>query len=265
MVFRFLGRTGSSVGDDILSSSAGRKLVQKRLANEGLQNTAANRSLASADIAAEINQGILTKTQGFSKQIDNAILKESPSGLARIAANQSEQAAKYADELAQKLGDPDLAKPLERAFRNKQTKIYREATEKQARSTLGKTSSELAGEGAQELAEANTGTLMRVVNGAWANKGKIGIGLVVAGAGFVIWSGSMNLLSDVASTLERWGFLPTGTGDKIIAFWSRLRGVITVALFVGGFILVFYVMNMVFGTAKAVGAVADAVTPDAGA
>jgi len=81
---------------------------------------------------------------------------------------------------------------------------------------------------------------MRVVNGAWANKGKIGIGLVVAGAGFVIWSGSMNLLSDVASTLERWGFLPTGTGDKIIAFWSRLRGVITVALFVGGFILVFY-------------------------
>jgi hypothetical protein len=41
-----------------------------------------------------------------------------------------------------------------------------------------------------------------------------------------------------------------------------LRGFITVAIFVVGFAVIFYVMNTILGTAKVVGAVADAVTPE---
>ena len=263
MVLGLFRRGGRSVGEEIATSSAGRQLIDRRILDAGLEVTQANKDVFARELILEINEGILTKTTGFAKSLDNAIGKSSQAGLSKIAANTSEQATKYADELAAQLGDPKLAKPLGRAMRKRIDDIYLDATKNTARQSLGKTSKELAEEGAEELAEANVGLGRRLLNGAWANKGPLAVaGLAVAGVGFIMWGGLGTLLSDVTTTLERWGFLPEGATQNLITFWGKLRGLITVAIWLVVGFGIFYVMNMIFGTAKAVGKVVDAVTPD---
>ena len=264
MVLGLFARGGGkslSVGEEIATSSAGRQLIDKRLADSGLDATKANKEKITQEFVAEVNQGFLKKTQGFSTKLDNAIGKSSQGALARIAADMSEQASKYADDLAKTLGDPKLAKPLKRSMLSRTNRIYMDATKANARKILGKTGKEVGQEAGEQIAKQSLGS--RLLNGVWANKGPLAVaGLAVAGVGFIMWGGVGTLLSDVTTTLERWGFLPEGATQNLITFWGKLRGFITVAIWLVVGFGVFYIMNMIFGTAKAVGKVVDTVTPD---
>ena len=111
----FLFRRGSkSVGQEIATSPAGRNLALKKLGvTTAEETTEESIQKTTLQIQKEINEGILNKTQGFARQIDNAT---SPAQQARLAKNTVEQNAKYADDLAIKLGDPALAPQLRKAF-----------------------------------------------------------------------------------------------------------------------------------------------------
>jgi len=256
----FLFRRGvKSVGQDIATSPAGRKLILKRLGVETIDETSEEAfETASLQLATEINEGMLKKTQGFARQIDNAT---SPAQQARLAKNTIEQSAKYADELAIKMGDPELAPMLRKAFTRRTNQIYKEGTKKQAKVALRQATTEGLEEGVEEVSQ---GFLGRTVGNLVKKYPRLSKGaLILGGAGILVWYGVGNLFETVVSGLERFGFIPEGSTTKLIAFWSKLRGFITVAIFVVGFGVIFYVMNTILGTAKAVGAVADVVTPDA--
>jgi len=256
----FLFRRGSkSVGQEIATSPAGRNLALKKLGvTTAEETTEESIQKTTLQIQKEINEGILNKTQGFARQIDNAT---SPAQQARLAKNTVEQNAKYADDLAIKLGDPALAPQLRKAFTRRTNQIYKEASEKQARVALRQATTEAGEEGVEEVSQ---GFLGRTVGNLVKKYPRLSTGaLILGGAGILVWYGVGNLFETVVSGLERFGFIPEGSTTKLIAFWSKLRGFITVAIFVVGFGVIFYVMNTILGTAKAVGAVADVVTPDA--
>ena len=67
--------------------------------------------------------------------------------------------------------------------------------------------------------------------------------------------------------LERFGFLPEGTTNGLVAFWGRLRGFITIVVWGVVIFGTFWVMNMIFGAAKTakgvVDSVSDNIVPDA--
>ena len=251
-------RSAKSVGSEIAESPAGRNLVLKRLGVESAGETSESAiQKETLKLTTEINDGILQKTQGFSRQLDNAT---SPAQQARVAKNTVEQSAKYADELATKLGDPALAAPLRKQFTRRTNQIYKEATQKQAKVALKQATTGVAEEGAEEVAQGLVGGLVKNTVKKYPRLAKGA--LIVGGAGILIWYGVGNFFETVVSGLERFGFLPEGSTTGLIAFWSKLRGFITVAIFVVGFAVIFYVMNTILGTAKVVGAVASAVTPE---
>ena len=68
------------------------------------------------------------------------------------------------------------------------------------------------------------------------------------------------------TTLENYGILPAGATAKVVAFWGRMRGFITIVIWVVLGYVVYKIMNVIFVGTKAVGSgldsVADAIAPE---
>ena len=260
--FKFLSTT-ADVGTDVMSSVAGKGLIDAAIKSGKITDDAASISKFKAEKIAEINKGVLDKINGFTRQLDNA----SPSKLIGMGKTIREQSAKYADDLANKMGDPELATTISKALNSKVDDIYKTSMKKSQRSLIGKTADDVGTAGIKGADDIPQGPFNRLANGTWGaaknNTGK----LVLAGVGFYIWSTGLDGIGGILRTLENIGFLPDGTFSGFVTFWGKLRGFITFVLF-GALILgTFWVMNMIFGAAKTAKGVVDSVTdnivPDA--
>ena len=255
--------TSVDVGTDVMSSVAGKGLIDAAIKSGKITDDAASISKFKAEKIAEINKGVLDKINGFTKQLDNA----SPSKLIGMGKTIREQSAKYADDLANKMGDPELATTISKALNSKVDDIYKTSMKKGQRSLIGKTADDVGTAGIKSADDIPSGPFNKFANGTWGaaknNTGK----LVLAGVGFYIWSYGLDGIGGIIRTLENIGFLPDGTFSGFVTFWGKLRGFITFVLF-GGLILgTFWIMNMVFGAAKTakgvVDSVSDNIVPDA--
>ena len=76
----------------------------------------------------------------------------------------------------------------------------------------------------------------------------------------------MDLVTGTAGVLEKYGILPEGSTAKVVAFWGRMRGFITLVIWVVLGYVVYKIMNVIFVGTKAVGSgldsVADAIAPE---
>ena len=261
-LFTGLG-AAADVGTSALSSKAGKVLIDAAIKSGKITDDVASINKFKASKIADINKGVLDKINGFTKQLDNA----SPSKLIGMGKTIREQSAKYADDLANKLGDPELATTISKALNSKVDDIYKTSMKKSQRSLIGKTTNDVGTAGIKGADDIPSGPFNKLANGTWGaaknNTGK----LVLAGVGFYIWSYGLEGLSGIVRTLENIGFLPDGTFSGFVTFWGKLRGFITFVLF-GGLILgTFWIMNMVFGAAKTakgvVDSVSDNIVPDA--
>jgi len=253
---------GADVGTNFMKSQKGMALIDAAIASGKVTDDAASITKFAQEQVAIINKGVLDKMAGFTRQLDNA----SSNKLITMGSTLTEQVAKYSDELAAKLGDPEAAGQLAKLINPKVTSVYKKSMKASKKNLIGKVDdgASLSGRAADDVAEANATFGSKVLNGIWP-PGKTS--LIIAGMGYIIWAGPLDALSGAVTFLERFGFLPEGTTNGLIAFWGKLRGFITAVLW-GAIILgTFWVMNMVFGAAKTAKGVVDSVSdnlvPDA--
>lgn len=264
---KIFGKVGRSVGEDAVNSSAGRKLVLKNLEAAGTPVTSASKLAEATRLIGEIDTQVLGKLDNIITPLSRAAKKDSVFTVSKLLSTTAEKCSKAAKEISEQLGDPKMYKLLNRAMNAKVTKIGKDAMQDTARKGLGKSADVLKKSGlADEVVESTTqGFGRKLLNGSFDTAKKYprattGI-VVVAGVGFVMWSGGLDLVAGVTNTLERWGFLPEGTTNGIISFWGKMRGVITVTFWLVGGYIVYKLMSMVLGTTKAVGDAIDSVTP----
>jgi len=273
MVLGDLGKgTVKSVGKNVAGSRAGRQLIRKQLTDAGLDTSKKNMDEYAVKLAADIDGKVIQKTTNFDAKLVNAAGKESPSSFAKIVGNIAEDSNKYATEIAEELGDLGLVDDLSKALNSKFTKMAKVSTKKSARSVIGKSADELAEAGASdEVVEAATeGFGRKLLNGTVATAKKyprLSTGFVViAGVGVLMWSGTMDVFTGTTGVLERFGILPEGSTAKVVAFWGRMRGFITLVIWVVLGYVVYKIMNVIFVGTKAVGSgldsVADAIAPE---
>ena len=268
----FFGGGTKSVGRNVANSRAGRDLVRKQLDDAGLEANRKNLDDYTAKLAADIDGKVIQKTTNFDAKLVNAAGKEAPSSFAKLVGNIAEDSNKYATEIAEEFGDLGLVDDLSKALNSKFTNMAKATTKKSARSVIGKPADELAEAGASdEVVEAATeGFGSRLLNGTVATAKKyprLSTGFVViAGVGVLMWSGTMDLVTGTAGVLEKYGILPAGATAKVVAFWGRMRGFITIVIWVVLGYVVYKIMNVIFVGTKAVGSgldsVADAITPE---
>ena len=268
----FTKGTAKSVGKNVAGSRAGRRLIRQQLTDAGLDTSKKNMDEYAVKLAADIDGKVIQKTTNFDAKLVNAAGKESPSSFAKIVGNIAEDSNKYATEIAEEFGDLGLVDDLSKALNSKFTDMAKATTKKSARSVIGKPADELAEAGASdEVVEAATeGLGKRLLNGTIATAKKyprLSTGFVViAGVGVLMWSGTMDLVTGTAGVLERYGILPAGATAKVVAFWGRMRGFITLVIWVVLGYVVYKIMNVIFVGTKAVGSgldsVADAIAPE---
>ncbi len=264
---RIFAKVGRSVGADAVNSSAGRKLVLKNLKAAGTPVTSASKLAEATRLIGEIDTQVLGKLDNIITPLSRAAKNDSVFTVSKLLSTTAEKCSKAAKEISEQLGDPKMYKLLNRAMNTKVTKIGKDAMQDTARKGLGKSADALKKSGlADEVVDSTTqGFGRKLLNGSFDTAKKYprattGI-VVVAGVGFVMWSGGLDLIAGVTNTLERWGFLPEGTTNGIISFWGKMRGVITVTFWLVGGYIVYKLMSMVLGTTKAVGDAIDSVTP----
>ena len=256
-----LGSVGD-VGSAFMKTQKGLGMIEAAVSAGKVSGDAASMAKYASEQAAIINKGVLERMGRFTKQLDNA----SSNKLIGMGKTLSEQVGTYSAQLAKTLGDPKVADELAKLINPKVTTIYKKSMKASKKSLLGKVDdgATLTGKAGDDVAEANATLGSRIVNGIWP-PGRIT--LVVAGIGYLIWAGPLDALAGLTTTLERFNFLPEGTTNGLIAFWGKLRGFITLVLWGGILLGIFWVMNMVFGAAKTAKGVVDAVTdnivPDA--
>tara|TARA_B100000902_G_scaffold5297_1_gene6886 strand:- start:4601 stop:5431 length:831 start_codon:yes stop_codon:yes gene_type:complete len=261
-----------SVGKTVSKGRKGQKLIRKRLADAGLDATRKNLDDYTKQLAADIDASILKKTTNFDRKLVTAAGKESPSSFAKVVGNIGEESNKMATEIAEELGDLGLVDDLSKALSSKFTKMAKASTKKSARSVIGKSADELVEVGAtDEVVDAATvGFSRKLLNGTVATAKKyprLSTGFVViAGVGVLMWSGTMDIFTGTAGVLERFGILPKGATAKVVAFWGRMRGFITLVIWIVLGYVVYKIMNVIFVGTKAVGSgldsVADAIAPE---
>ena len=250
--FTSAGDVGTSVvakyGDDIV-----------RMAGPSVVSKAGGETAYLAKVTTDINKGVMKQLDNFANKLSGA----TPGKLTKIRNQLAENAQTYTASISKSAGLPaDVAGDLQKALNSKMGGMFIDATKKSNKGLIGKVDdvAGATGKTADEIAEANATLGSRILNGTWGtakrNKGKI----VLAGIGYVVWSGGLDLVGGAAKFLERHGFIPEGSTGALAAFWSNLRGFITFILW-GGIILgTFWIMNMVFGVAKTAKGVVDTVT-----
>lgn len=268
----FFGGGSKSVGRNVANSRAGRDLVRKQLDDAGLDANRKNLDDYTAKLAADIDAKVIKKTSNFDAKLVTAVGKESPSSLSKILVNIAEDSNKYATEIAEEFGDLGLVDDLSKALNSKFTQMGKATTVKSARGVIGKSADDLAEAGASdEVIEAATeGFGSRLLNGTIATAKKyprLSTGFVViAGVGVLMWVGTMDAVTGTTGVLERIGILPEGTTAKVVAWWGRMRGFITMVIWVVLGYVVYKIMNVIFVGTKAVGSgldsVADAIAPE---
>ena len=257
-----LGGAGADVGTAIVGKY-GDDLAQIAIKSGKITDDAASIAKFKSQKIAEINDSVIKRIDRFTKKLGEA----SPSKMLGMGKTLREQSAKWGEDMAKKLGDPEIAGDISKAMNSKVDDIYKKSVKKSQRNLIGKTADDVGTAGIKGADDIPQGPFNRFANGTWGaaknNSGK----LVIAGFGFYIWAYGLEGLGGIVKTLENIGFLPDGTFSGFVTFWSKLRGFITFVLF-GALILgTFWVMNMVFGAAKTakgvVDSVSDNIVPDA--
>ena len=256
-----------SIGADAVNSSAGRKLVLKNLNAAGTPVTRASKLAEATRLIAEIDTQVLAKLDNIITPLSRAAKNDSVFTVSKLLSTAAEKSSKAAKEISEQLGDPKMYKSLSRAMNTKVTNIGKDAMQDTARKGLGKSSDALKKSGlTDEVVESTTqGFGRKLLNGSFDTAKKYprattGI-VVVAGVGFVMWSGGLDLIAGITNTLERWNFLPEGTTNGIISFWGKMRGFITLAFWLIAGYVTYKIMALVFGTTKAVGDTIDSLGP----
>lgn len=255
-------KKADDIGTAFMRGSKGQALVDAAIASGKISDDAASIAKFTEETVTTINRGVMKESGKWTKRIEDA----SPQKLAQMGGTLAEQVQSFSSTLAKSIGDPGAAGDLAKLLNPKVTSIYKKSTKASARRLIGKADdgASLTGRAADDVAEANATMGSKILNGIWPpGKGS----LIIAGMGYIIWAGPLDALSGAVTFLERYGFLPEGTTNGLIAFWGRLRGFITAVLW-GAIILgTFWVMNMVFGAAKTakgvVDSVSDNILPDA--
>ena len=228
------------------------------------------------ELVGKMDNAALTQMKSWTRILDTAVGKVDGISYANLVQRQGSQASVYATKMIDELGLPARhADELTGVMRVNMNSMWKNGTIDNAKSLLGKVDEPSAAiaKGSEDLITSTAkgqGILSRFTNGtlgAVKRRPKTTM-VVLAGGMYVIgWLPSLKILSGLVTTLEKWGFIPSGSGNGLIAMWGRLRSIISVVIFGGLIVGTFYLMNVVFGVAKTVKSgidtVADVVTPDA--